>query len=280
MDSSELPPEDKIKILKRKYGLAYGLTAGLAFAIALYGYDGFLLSQAHAYHPWVKLVAGGFLSMLAGGFAGWLTACFEKPLLGMIFWLAASGLMAWFTFIVPFVLAPFLMKSLSPELEPLLRYELYEGLSTRIGVIFTWIFFSSFVTSVIQIPLIDQAVFSVSAFGKLTPCLTCAILLAISGAIVDNFNNQSMRDPLINIDRIIQFSLDNRGKEIDKKVARELHLAALRTVEDVMQEQRKLVVTRYDELNENIHVAINFDGHWADCLTIVGIPINCEPISP
>ncbi len=280
MYESPLSPEDKIKNLNRRYGLAYGMVAGLAYAAALWGYDGFLLSQAHAYFPWVKLAAGGLLSMLAGGAAGWLTARFEKSLLGVFFWAGASGLLAWFTLIVPFVLAPFLMKILAPDLRSLLVYDTYADMTTRIGVAYAWVLIAGIVTGVIQIPTVDQAVFSINLFSKLTPFLLCAFLMLISGAVIDSMNNQPARNAVINLDRTIQFTLDHRGEEIDKKVAREMHLLSLRTVQDTVQDTRRLVMTSYDLYLEIIHVAVNFDGQWVDCMTIVGNPINCETISP
>src|SRR5512134_3208893 len=62
-----------IRQKKRIYGAIYGIVAGLAFAISTWGWDGFLLSQAHAFLPWTKLIIGSVGCAVAGGLAGWLS---------------------------------------------------------------------------------------------------------------------------------------------------------------------------------------------------------------
>lgn len=258
----------------------YGMVAGLAFASAAWGYDGYLLWQAHAYFPWIKLISGGLLSMLVGGLAGWLTTRFEKALLGLVFWVAASALFAWFTSIIPFVVAPALLGMLSPEIGSLLAYETFPEMSTRIGVAFAWILIAASITAVIQIPLVEQAAFSYSQFSKITPNIVCAFVMIVSGAFVDSLNNQPTREAIIGLDQTIQFSLDHRGEEIDKVTSRQMHLAAFRSVQDSLDDERRLVITSFDTLMENIYVAVNFNGQWVDCLTVVGSPINCKAITP
>lgn len=44
---------------KQLLGLAYGLLAGLTYALATWGYDGWLLAHASADSSWLKLVIGG-----------------------------------------------------------------------------------------------------------------------------------------------------------------------------------------------------------------------------
>ena len=280
MIETSIATENKIKRQKRKYGLAYGIIAGLAYAAALWGYDGALLSQAHAYYPWIKLIAGGTLAMLAGGLAGWLTVRFEKGLLGVLFWMTTSGLLTWLTLIVPFVLAPFLMGRLSPELHSLLKYEIYPILYTRVSVAFMWVLVAAFIIAVIQIPLADQAVFSVSLFGKLVPYLVCASIMGVSGIVADNLNNQPLRLAILALDNTIQFSLDTRGQDVDPKLAREMQQASLRPVKDIVTDPRWLAISRYDQYLDNIYVLANFDGNWMECGTIYGHVSNCILVTP
>ena len=59
--------ESKIKSRKQLFGLSYGLVAGLAFSIALWGLDAYRQSLAFAYFPWTKFVTGAPLALMAGG---------------------------------------------------------------------------------------------------------------------------------------------------------------------------------------------------------------------
>jgi hypothetical protein len=277
------PSPDKEHLLKarrRKFGFSYGAAAGLAFAIALWGYDGYLLSQSHALFPWLKLIVGGLLTTLTGGLAGWLTSRFEKILLGMIFWILASALFAYYTNIVPLVLAPRIIGLLVPEISPLLLYITYDNLPTLIGVAFGWNIVLSIIISIVQLPLLEPALFSVSGFGKVKPHLLCAFLMLISGGVADGLINKPLRAPILGLDETIQFMVDMRGQEVDKAISREKHLASFRNIQDVIQESRNLVVSRYDKLLENIDVLINFDGQWVECPTFYGFTMTCQSISP
>jgi hypothetical protein len=272
--------EQILKTRRQKFGFTYGAAAGLAFAIALWAYDGYLLSTSHALFPWLKLTTGAILTTLTGGLAGWLTARFEKTLLGLVFWAGSSGMFGLFTVLVPLFFAPKLTGLFEPQVRSLLQYTLYDNLPYMVGVAFGWVIVSSIIIAVIQIPMIDQAVFSITGFGKVKPHILCAVLMLISGSVADSLNNKPLRDPILGLDTTIQFALDMRGKEIDPKVSREMHLASLRLVEDSIQESRTLVISRYDPLLENVFVLVNSEGHLAECSTFVGIPVNCKSIVP
>jgi hypothetical protein len=279
---NDLTPEKEqfLKRRKRKYGLTYGAAGGLAFAIALWGYDAVLLSQSHAMFPWLKLIVGGSLATLTGGLAGWLTSRLEKILLGFLFWVAASALFGLYIVIVPLVLAPRITGLLVPQISHLLLYTTYDNLPTMVAVAFGWTIVGAIISSVIQLPMLDHAVFSVSGFGKIRPHLLCAVLMLISGGVSDSLNNKPLRDPIIALDSTFQFILDTRGQEIDKATSREKHLASFRLIEQDVTESRQLVVSHYDRLLENIDVLINFDGKWAMCPTFFNAPMTCQPISP
>lgn len=279
---NELTPEKEqfLKSRKQKYGLTYGAAGGLAFAIALWGFDAVLLSQSHAMFPWLKLIVGGILTTLTGGLAGWLTSRFEKILLGVLFWIAASALFGLYIVIVPLVLAPRITGLLVPQISHLLLYTTYDNLPTMVAVAFGWAIVAAIISSVIQIPMLDHAVFSLSGFGKIRPHLLCAILMLISGGVSDSLNNKPLRDPIIALDSTFQFIIDTRGQEIDKATSREKHLASFRFIQQDVTEKRQLVVSHYDRLLENFEVLINFDGKWAMCPTFFSSPLTCQPISP
>jgi hypothetical protein len=104
--------------------------------------------------------------------------------------------------------------------------------------------------------------------------------MLVSGAITDSLNNQPLREPLVNLDNTIQFSLNARGKEVDPKAAREVHLASLRDVLNVVSQSRRMIVSRYDRSLENVYVVINFNGNWVECSTAFNHPLICKPITP
>lgn len=272
--------ELKIKRRKQAFGLFYGLAAGLAFSIALWGLDGYNQARAFAYFPWLKFAAGTPLILLIGGLAGWLTSRFEKPLLGIFIWAGAAAAFAWLTIIVPIVITPAALKLLEPDFESLLRYSFYDNSSQMAAVAFGWIMIAAFIVAAIQIPMIEQAVFSTSLYGRIAPHLIGILLLFVSGTIADSLNNQLLRDPLISMNNTIQFALDHSEQEVDSKAARQIHLASLRPVETFITPERRLVVSWFDPLLENVTILINFDGQWVECSTIFNNPLNCTVVAP
>ena len=280
MNDTPSEKQQLLKSRKQKFGFTYGAAAGLAFALALWGYDGALLSQYHALFPWLKLIVGGLLAVSTCGLAGWLTSRFEKIPFGIIFWILASGSLALFTVIVPLMITPRLIGLLVPQIQPLLLYTTYDNLPTLIAVAFGWTIVSSIVIGILQIPMLEPAIFSLSGFGKIKPHLLCAFLMLISGSVADSLNNKPLRDPLLGLDETIQFILDTRGQEIDKATSREKHLASFRYIQDNIQESRQLVVSRYDKLLENVNILVNFNGQWVECPTFYNTPLTCQPISP
>lgn len=281
MTATPLETEKAIKARKRRFGFVYGAVAGLAFAVALWGYDNYLLSQAHALLPWSKFTAGGLLTSLTGGLAGWLTSRYEKTLLGMAFWLVASVLFSLYTVLVPLLIAPTLTILIKPEMSSLLHYTLYDNLPLLIGVAFGWIVVTAMIVAIIQAPVVEQAAFSISGFGKAFPHLICAALMLISGGMADDLNNQQLRDPLITLDTTIQFVLDMEGQTIDPAVSRKMHLAALRDFEEFIHPSRQLIVSRYDKIMESIYVLVNFNqDQWIECSIIYGNLSICNAVSP
>ena len=280
MLSSTPEKERTLKIRRQKFGFSYGAAAGLAFAIALWGYDGLLLSASHGMFPWLKLIVGGTLTTLTGGVAGWLTSRYEKIPLGILFWICSSALFGLYLNIVPLVLAPRIIGLLVPEISSRLLYTTYNNLPTLIAVAFGWNIVASIIGSIIQIPMLEPAVFSLSGMGKIKPHLVIAFLMLISGGVADGLVNKPLRDPIVLMDETFQFIIDTRGQEVDKAASRDKHLASFRNITDVIQESRQLVVSQYDRLLENVTILINFNGQWVECPTFYSLPLTCQPISP
>ena len=69
---------------KHRYGIAYGIAAGLGFALSNWGMDAYLLNQVTTLHPWLKLIVAASICVPVGGLAGWLSTRLDKPLLSVL----------------------------------------------------------------------------------------------------------------------------------------------------------------------------------------------------
>ena len=263
--------------LKQKFGVLYGIIAGLAFAVSSWGWDGYLLNKSHAYFPWTMLITGATFCAILGGIVGWLTARADNSLFGTIFWIVSSLFFAWLMVALPLQINPFIASKLDPQLGALLNYDQGLQFTSRFGVFLMWIIPFALIVGVTQLPVTEPAVFSTSIFGKTSPFFFCIVVMSISGVFSDNLINSHFRAAIASLDNTIQVVLDNQNNEnVDPALSREAHARALGAVKEYVQESRHLFVGSYDEYLGDLHVLVKFDGQWVDCNVLYSQPIFCK----
>ncbi len=270
----------RILRLKRNFGIIYGVAAGIAFALASWCWDAYILSASHAYYPWTMLVVGVIFCSAIGGSSGWLTARFESSLLGALFWVVASAGFAWLMVALPLKIVPSIVSVLNPQFGALLSYEAGSGFTFRLGAALMWILPFALLVGVTQIPISEPAIFTVSFLGRVSPLFFSILLMGISGVFTDNLINAHFRDAVVSLDTTIEFVVDNRGNEnVDQGLSRRLHTRALWGVDEYVSQSRRLFVRSYDESFGEFHVLVKFDEHWVDCLVLYNQPNTCELIT-
>ena len=277
------PPEPlstRPEVLRAKhaYGAWFGVALGLTFSIFAWGIDAYRLAQIYGLHPWIKFLGGAIPCMVVGGLTGWLAAKFDKPILALLLWAVAASFFAWLTVSLPLQILPQVLRLIEPDTAALLHYTYYEEFSSRFVVAYIWLIIFISIAGLLQIPLSESGVFASSFFGKISPLLVVLVLMAICGTIVDGLNNERLRGPIDALNTSVQFSLDNRGKDIDPAVSRRMHLGALRSVQDLITPQRKYIVSGYDALLEEVQVLALFEDAWVECNLVVNQLITCEQV--
>jgi hypothetical protein len=263
--------------IKKRYGAAYGFITGLAFAISVWGADAYLLSRAHAFFPWLKLIIGMMAASIAGGIVGYLAIRFQRSVISFLLWLLASGFFAWLLVFIPLQAAPYLSRILEPELNGLLTIGPVSEFSSRVSIAFLWVVIFTSIVGVLEFPLVDSGVFSYSISGKFIPFLVCITIMALGGNMADDLSNKPLRLPIVSMNNTIQFALDHQDKPADPKASRDMHVASLRTVQDYISAERNLIVGSHDNVLEQFHVLIKFKKGWVDCQVLFGSPITCRP---
>jgi len=262
---------------KRLTGMIYGIVSGLAFAAVVWGWDGYILSQSHAYLPWLSLSVALVFCAVVSAAAGWLTARFESSLLGSFFWLISALLFAWLVVILPLQINPFIVSKINPQMGALLNYTKDAEIGLRFGVAASWIIPFTLIVGVTQLSITVSSVFSTSFFGKIIPFIFCITMISLSGAFADSLINAHFRDAITSIDNTIQFALDNQNNpQMDKALAREMHASSLNAVKEYVVESRHLLVRGYDKTFGEIHVLIRFEDQWVDCMIIYAQPSFCK----
>ena len=253
---------------KIAFGAAYGAGAGIAFAMALWAWDAIQLSQAHAFFPWLKLILGILLCGIIGGIAGWLVARKESALFSFLIWLSTAAVFYWITIGVPIQIFPIISKWLEPELSGLLNYTIGSGFVTRFWLAMLWVGIFLSLTGMLQLTLVDTAVFSISVFGKIVPFLVCAVFMGIAGFVIDDLVNVPLRKAILSVETPIQFILDHRGQDVDPALSRKYHAGSLHGVLDEVTISHKLIVSGYEDNFWQIRVLVRFEDAWVDCITV------------
>ncbi len=270
----------RLASVSRRYGMLYGAFAGLAFAVAAWGVDGYYLSQAHALYPWLKFIVGFIVCVFAGALAGWLSARLEKVYLAVLIWLAASALFAWLSIAIPFQIAPVLLEWLRPDLKGLLDYVFYPDFQVRFAVGLTWALILGLFVGLLQIMMTESAVFSASIISKLIPMLVCAVLMFVSGNRIDGLSNQPLRTALVTMDTVIQYAGEHQGQKVDPQVARQMRLSVTDSIEGLLHLPRRLVVSKYDNYLGEVDIVVEFGNTPVKCVTVYGQPVFCEKAIP
>jgi hypothetical protein len=278
LPSEPLSTRPDVVHAKHIYGLWFGITLGFLFSVFSWGIDAYRLQQMHAFAPWLKFLTGMLPCVVAGGFTGWLAARLDKPILALVLWAVTGLLFAWLAVNLPLQIAPRLLNIIEPDTQGLLRYTYYQEFSARFGIAYFWLAIFISLAGLMQIPLSDSAVFATSFFGRISPMLVVMILMMIAGISMDNLNNEKLRSPVDTVDSAVQFSLDHQGQKIDPAVYRQLHLASLRTVQDVIGPERKFVVSGYDSLLEQVQVLGRFGNAWVECEIFYNQLLSCEQV--
>jgi hypothetical protein len=263
---------------KQKFGLAYGLIIGLTYALTFWLMDAIALAFGHAPYPWLKLVVGGLVCSLVGGLAGWLTIRVDRTWAALLFWLAAALAVAWISVYLPLKLGPGIIQKLDPHLDGWMNYPFSEAFRLRMWFVFAWLGVFCVLAGLGEITLVESATHAIRPAGQLIILLP-AIALFIAGILSDELINKPLRDPIVLTNNVLQFAINNEGKTVDKKLAREMHLAAITPFADLLHRHRQVILGNFDLAYDQASVLIHLEGTWLLCDTFSGQPVNCKQVT-
>lgn len=261
---------------KQVMGLMYGCAAGLAFAIFGWGVDAFQLLAAHGAYAFVKFIPGLLLCTVTGTLVGWLTALIQKPLIGILLWISNALLYAWLVFWLPIRSTPAIIKIFDSILGEYLQYPFYKSLNQTLWFGFATIALVAIIFGLLENILIDQAIFSSGKIAKLVPLIMVAVAFSLVGSSSDSLLNKNLREPLITVDNLIDFAVDNLDNDVDPALARAMHLNSVKTIRHLLPLERTLILSNFDEAIGQVDVLVNFYGKWVKCTTIYNQVTFCK----
>ena len=269
---------DKSLLHSKKFlGMLYGMVAGLAFSIFAWGIDAVLLASSHGALPWVKIVPGLIICLLSGGLVGWLTIRFESHLLALALWVALAVFFSRLIIWIPLKISPYFIRLIDSDLGAYLKYPYYDSLNQNAWFSFGAIIIVALICGLLEINLIEQALFSSGSFAVLVPLLLCFFGFALVGKTGDSMLNQQIREPVLAVDDLLQFAVDNIDQEVPGDVARSMHLGATNTIKDYLPLERRVIMSNFDESIGQVDVLVDFSGIWVRCTAIYNQVTFCKP---
>jgi hypothetical protein len=261
----------------RRQGLAYGLLAGGAYALACWGLDTAIGLKVAMTLPLLKLALGGAACLAAGAAAGWLTGVLDRALAGLAIWLVAGGLITWLAAHLPFDGLSVAVGLLDPRFAGQPIYPFPSVVELRSQILYVSGCGLAALGGILQIPLMDMSRGVDLRLGRLLYLALCIPIFALSGAAADNIINDPMRQPLIGVYDLMEYAMSTAGQPPDPRMARQKHLGALGGVQTNLSPGFHLGISDYDsESMYNVTVEAQFAAGWVRCWTIGGTPGVCR----
>ena len=261
---------------KQGRGLLFGSIAGFAFAVMAWGMDALQLAQAHVAWPLAKFLPGLVLCMLAGGLAGWLSMRLGKVWAAILLWLALAGFFTWLVMWLQLQFSPRLFAIFDPRIGDLIFYPALDREIQYWAFTFVVVAFVSILCGLLEIHLIDQSMLGQGSLALLSPLLISLALFGFAGVSADDLVTKNFRTPILAMDKLIQFAIDNEGKELPPVVVRQQRLSVVKDLYGVIDRPRSLILTGYDRTLGQMEILVDFSGKWVRCTVIYNQPTMCK----
>ena len=85
-----------------------------------------------------------------------------------------------------------------------------------------------------------------------------------------------LRQPLITVDKTVQFILDTEDIALDKETEQRMHIGAFLAVQDLLKHERRLIIGSYNISQRQVNILMGTGEHWVECYTIDNRIIFCE----
>lgn len=269
--------ESKFNTKKQFLGCLYGATAGLVFALAAWGIDALLLSQSNVKHPLINFVPGFFILITVGILIGWMSIKIEKGWFTLALWLGFGILCTWMITWLPVHGRALILKNIEPELANLIKFPELDSLGQLWFFGLFVIALPSLIAGLMEEILVDQALASSAKSGVLFMVLACLFFFGVAGIAGDHLVNVKFREATLVTDSLIQFASENYGLEVDKDVARKIHLSALNEIEDLVLKPYKITIIESDQFLGRIELLVDFNEDLAICTVFYAQPVRCSP---
>jgi len=286
MFSKPVDRSDQFKKEKIRLGVWFGLFAGFTYVFILWGVDGIALARANAVYPYAKLVMGALPVIALCLLTGWICGKLENALANSVLWMVSGVAICFFASHIPFEGMSLFYKWFNPELAARVNLPFNSGVSSRFAIIVLICAVISAIAGLFFGMLLDNAHKSAAKAGTLVPIIIWVAIFGCMASVVNYMIQLPVRAPIVAIDKLIQLKAQSLIVPVSKEESRAWHLGALNGLDDLLNEPRTLILSKYDNSMIQTNVEINFGGKWVNCVVIanseteppVQQPVYCRAV--
>lgn len=267
---------ESVRTEKKRIAVIYGVIAGIVYSLVTWGYDGFMLAQAHAFYPWTMFLLGIVPTTLVASLVAWVVYRSQNFLVAFLLWLVTGIVYAWLAGHIPFDVLSRAISILNPDLSRMVDYNfviaarLSSGLATVLIVILT------VVGGMLEISLVDATSDSPAPLGRWIPTILWVAIFFLAGLASENNLIEPLTKPVYTTSYVIQYAAQHEGQTIDHKTMLDLHLRSVEALKPVWRKPYRIALSGFDEMLFSVNLIVDFNGQWARCSVLDSFPSNCE----
>lgn len=267
-------------ISRETIGKTFGLTAGIVFSIAVFGFNAVIQTANHFYLSgltfFISLVIFTALTYLSS----MRTLKTQSALSGGLVWSISGIIIGLLTVLLPLYFYPKVVFLTVPEAPGWFKYDWNPDHFFILFFCTALCFVCFMMIGLIENNLADSAYFSNTLGVLIFNALIIAIFTGVIGSVVDTMVNAKVREAASGLNYIINYTKTHSPETISKETRRNLRLASLTTIKDTFDQGHTLYIFEQNLGYESTNLLYRVDSLWANCYIFGDKPSNCFIVEP
>jgi hypothetical protein len=266
--------------LRAKYGVLYGLIAGLGYAFFTWFLDAMGLATAHAAYPFVKLMGGLLFTLPVFALVGWLTAKSDSHFLGLVLWAILSLWAFTAAFLAQYDFVPRWYALMQEPVSSLVKPSIptyFMAMLLTVGAIL--MMFAFLIAGLLEINLIESTLASSAVSAQFMSGIVIVMLMALAGSQVDTFTYRNSRLSMQAFHKLITLVASPEGQALAEKTKNLRNFGAVTSLglENLTKPHRFFLIKDMTGDYGTVDLMIELGDSWGKCIASNRDASYCAP---